>query len=140
MDPQLLSTAFKAEADALANLAELNRYVGQDPATHTPPSLTVHTETEKLFRGGRSGYFRVMIIVQSMQNNGGDHAARVQLVRGRFVVEKADRIAAINARGAVHINDCGLIGTKAETVSVEGASRFKTTFTFKVAAKLPAQV
>jgi len=140
MNPQLISLAFKAEADALPEVAaQMKRYTGQDTATHEPPSLTLHTEVDKLY-AGRSGFFRVLLIVQSMQNNGGDHGARVELVRQSFVAAKADRIAAINGRGAVVLKDYGLTATKAEQVTADGANRFRTTFTLKVAASLPPAV
>jgi hypothetical protein len=131
MDPSLLSTAFKLEADSISALAGLAKHTGLDAATKTPPSLTIHTECDRLRNSGANGAFRVQLIVESMTADTAAHAARVELVRAAFVDGKDARLAGINGRAAVRLIDYGLQPEKVEVA--DGHS--KTTLPLLVLAK-----
>lgn len=144
MNDQILAEAFKTEALAIAagdsEFAKLQLLAGLTKEKRSTPALTFVASSDRVFRG-KAGFFTVLMQIESAAADGeATHRDRVNLVGDLFLVSKAFRIAAINARAAVKISDYGQVPGKSEATHAEDGAKLKTTLTIKVCAQIPAPV
>lgn len=145
MNDQLFADAFKIEADFIAGVdnvfAALHRYTGLTNAIAQTPCVKFAVATVRTFGGGRGAIMSLSATVESEAAGDDDaappnnHRARVALVLEKFATGKADRIASINGRGIVAINDYGMLSSPSEVVQDTAGARFKTTLKFTLCGR-----
>ena len=113
---------------AVASLATLNGYTGQDNADHKLPALTVSTTSEPL--AGSDTAFRGEVGV-SIESEAHDtmpetQGERVEVVRA-ILANRAQIIAGLNATGRLHIYSYAPLGTE----PTAGEARFATKLRYR---------
>ena len=119
----VLDELLLTELKAVAPLAVLNGYTGQDSADHKLPALTISTTSEPL--AGSDTAFRaevgVFIESEAHDTTPATHAERVEAVR-TALANRAAVVAALNATGRLHVYGYAPLGTE----PTAGEARFTT--------------
>ena len=117
-----------AHLKAVAALAALHGYTGQDNAEHKLPALTVSTTSEPLAGSDTAFRGEVSVVVESEAHDttAAAHGERVEAVRAALV-NRAAVNAAINATGRLHIYGYAPLGTE----PTAGDARFNTKLRYR---------
>lgn len=143
MIDQTFSAELKGVLDTLAatepELAALNRYVALTKGPRNSPAFIIQSEPQRIYRN--SAILRVSITIESTAGDDGkpdpnNHASRVALANRLFLDEKADRIAAIAARGKLTVDDWGQITGPPKAADGDGTGeKLRTVLVLLVAAR-----